>query len=232
MTKAVLQEVSIRLKNSFSGSRVSSDPMNDLSQLCYTDIMNRMATPYDIEPGYLDNWDRTHWRTGTHQAIHHTFQRVMRDDGPAKPSWHDCGIPELVCEGKIHNFTTWFTTQGNGLERHVPKLTGRGKALQGRGEEVIAMSKKMDKADACRRPGIPGRSHKGISAQKEDVRFVSGGSPMEEKVLKQLQRSKIREAERKLLKDKDVDKHRKADKKIGGVRGKFHPSLERTRKRT
>jgi len=94
------------------------------------------------------------------------------------------------------------------------------------------MSKKKDKTDPSLRPEISRGLDRGKPARKGGERFMSGGSPREEKVLEQLQRSKIREAERRLLKDTDIDKHRKADKKIGGVRGKFHPSLERTRKRT
>jgi hypothetical protein len=56
--------------------------------------------------------------------------------------------------------------------------------------------------------------------------------PRDEKILEQAQRARIKEQERKILKDDDYNKQKKADKKIGGVRGKFHPSLDRTRKRT
>jgi hypothetical protein len=56
--------------------------------------------------------------------------------------------------------------------------------------------------------------------------------PKESKSLEYHLKAKIREVENKILKDHDYDKLRKAVKKIGGVRGKFHPSLERTRKRT
>lgn len=56
--------------------------------------------------------------------------------------------------------------------------------------------------------------------------------PKEEKTLEQTQRVRIKDLQRKILKDEDHDKVRKVGKKIGGVRGKFHPSLERTRKRT
>ena len=56
--------------------------------------------------------------------------------------------------------------------------------------------------------------------------------PKEAKTLEYHLKAKIREVEGKILKDHDYDKLRKAVKKIGGVRGKFHPSLERTRKRT
>ncbi|MDY6990374.1 MAG: hypothetical protein SWQ30_20220 [Thermodesulfobacteriota bacterium] len=94
------------------------------------------------------------------------------------------------------------------------------------------MSKKKEKAEPSLRPEISRELDKGKLAKRESERFMSGGSPREGKALEQLQRCKIREAQRKLLKDTDIDKHRKADKKIGGVRGKFHPSLERTRKRT
>jgi hypothetical protein len=56
--------------------------------------------------------------------------------------------------------------------------------------------------------------------------------PKEEKTLEQTQKVRIKDLQRKILKDEDYDKVRKVGKKIGGVRGKFHPSLERTRKRT
>ena len=56
--------------------------------------------------------------------------------------------------------------------------------------------------------------------------------PKESKSLEYHLKAKIREVESKILKDHDYDKLRKTVKKIGGVRGKFHPSLERTRKRT
>jgi len=94
------------------------------------------------------------------------------------------------------------------------------------------MSKKKDKTNPSMRPEISRGLEREKLARKDKEGYMSGGSPREQRVLEKLQRSKIREAERRLLKDKDMDKHRKADKKIGGVRGKFHPSLERTRKRT
>jgi hypothetical protein len=54
----------------------------------------------------------------------------------------------------------------------------------------------------------------------------------EEKLLEHSQKARIKEIYRRILKDEDFNKQKKADKKIGGVRGKFHPSLDRTRKRT
>ena len=59
-----------------------------------------------------------------------------------------------------------------------------------------------------------------------------GDWPKEEKKLEKMQKAKIKSLQRRILKGDDYDKHRKADKKMGGVRGKFHPSLERTRKKT
>jgi hypothetical protein len=50
--------------------------------------------------------------------------------------------------------------------------------------------------------------------------------------LEHLQKARMKELQRNFLKGDDYDKLRKADKKIGGVRGKFHPSIERTRKKT
>ena len=56
--------------------------------------------------------------------------------------------------------------------------------------------------------------------------------PREEKTKEQMQKVRMKDVQRKILKDDDFDKVRKVGKKIGGVRGKFHPSIERTRKRT
>jgi len=56
--------------------------------------------------------------------------------------------------------------------------------------------------------------------------------PKEEKTLEQTQKVRNKDLQRKILKDEDYDKVRKVGKKIGGVRGKFQPSRERTRKRT
>jgi len=56
--------------------------------------------------------------------------------------------------------------------------------------------------------------------------------PKKEKFFEHHLKAKVRQMEGKIMKDQDYDKLRKVDKKIGGVRGKFHPSLERTRKRT
>jgi hypothetical protein len=56
--------------------------------------------------------------------------------------------------------------------------------------------------------------------------------PKEEKTLEQMEKARIKSLQRRMLKGEDHDKLRKAGKKIGGVRGKFHPSLERTRKKT
>ena len=58
------------------------------------------------------------------------------------------------------------------------------------------------------------------------------GWPKEDKMLEKMEKARIRSLQREILKGQDHDKLRKADKKIGGVRGKFHPSLERTRKKT
>jgi hypothetical protein len=58
------------------------------------------------------------------------------------------------------------------------------------------------------------------------------GWPKQDKELEHMQKAKIRQLQRNFLKGDDYDKLRKADKKIGGVRGKFHPSIERTRKKT
>ena len=94
------------------------------------------------------------------------------------------------------------------------------------------MSKKKDEAESYLRPEISRELDK-IKLAKEEVEKIKTDSwPRQEKNLEQLQQARIKNVERKALKDEDFNKHKKADKKIGGVRGKFHPSLERTRKRT
>ena len=94
------------------------------------------------------------------------------------------------------------------------------------------MTKKKDKAESSLRPEISRELDK-IKLAKEKLEKIKTESwPRQEKNLEKLQRARIKDAQRKVLKDEDFNKHKKADKKIGGVRGKFHPSLERTRKRT
>jgi hypothetical protein len=94
------------------------------------------------------------------------------------------------------------------------------------------MSKKKDKTESSLRPEVSRELDRIKFSRRNNDRLKKGGWAEEEKVLGQLQRTRIKDVERKLLKDDDIDKHRKADKKMGGVRGKFHPSLDRTRKRT
>jgi hypothetical protein len=94
------------------------------------------------------------------------------------------------------------------------------------------MSKKKDKTESSLRPEVSTELDRIKFSRRNNDRLKKGGWAKEEKVLGQLQRTRIKDVERKLLKDDDIDKHRKADKKMGGVRGKFHPSLDRTRKRT
>ena len=94
------------------------------------------------------------------------------------------------------------------------------------------MSKKKEKNEPSLGPEISGELDK-IILGKRDIRRIEKKSwPRQESVLEQEQRARIREIQRKILRDEDYNKQKKADKKIGGVRGKFHPSLERTRKRT
>jgi hypothetical protein len=94
------------------------------------------------------------------------------------------------------------------------------------------MSKKKDKAESSLRPEISRELDKIRLAKKKAEKSRTESWPRQEKIFEQSQQARIKDVERKALKDKDHDKHRKADKKIGGVRGKFHPSTERTRKRT
>ena len=72
-----------------------------------------------------------------------------------------------------------------------------------------------------------------IRLEKETLERARRQSwPEEERSFEFQQRAKVRGVTGKLLNAAICDKQKKVDKKIGGVRGKFHPSLERTRKRT
>jgi hypothetical protein len=94
------------------------------------------------------------------------------------------------------------------------------------------MSKKKDRTESSLRPEISTELDKIKRRKQKTQKMEKGNWPREEKILEQEQRARIKEIQRKILKDEDYNKQKKADKKIGGVRGKFHPSLERTRKRT
>ena len=94
------------------------------------------------------------------------------------------------------------------------------------------MSKKDDKTEPTLRPEILRELDKIKLGKKETQRIKKDSWPREEKILEQEQKARIRDVHRKILKDEDYNKQKKAEKKIGGVRGKFHPSLERTRKKT
>lgn len=94
------------------------------------------------------------------------------------------------------------------------------------------MPKKKNKAESSLRPEISRELDRIKLAKKKLKKIKTDTWSRQEKNLEQLQRARIKDIERKVLKDEDFNKHKKADKKIGGVRGKFHPSLERTRKRT
>lgn len=94
------------------------------------------------------------------------------------------------------------------------------------------MSKKKDKPQSSLRPEIAGEPDKVKLGKQKTQKNQKSRWPIEEKILEQEQKARIKAIQRKILKDEDYDKQKKAEKKIGGVRGKFHPSLERTRKRT
>lgn len=94
------------------------------------------------------------------------------------------------------------------------------------------MSKKKDKTQTSLRPEISKELDKIKLSKKMTEKVKKESWVKEEKRLEQRQRAKMKDVQRKMLKDEDYDKQKKADKKTGGVRGKFHPSLERTRKRT
>ena len=94
------------------------------------------------------------------------------------------------------------------------------------------MSKKKDKTQSSLRPEISRELDK-IKLGKEKTEKVKKDTWVkEEKRLEQMQRARMKDVQRKILKDEEYDKLKRASKKTGGVRGKFHPSLERTRKRT
>ncbi len=82
------------------------------------------------------------------------------------------------------------------------------------------------------RPEISRELDKIRQGKEQTDRIGRENWPREETLFSYSLRAKEREAWSKILKGHDYDKQRKVDKKIGGVRGKFHPSLERTRKRT
>ncbi|OEU49238.1 MAG: hypothetical protein BA861_00345 [Desulfobacterales bacterium S3730MH5] len=94
------------------------------------------------------------------------------------------------------------------------------------------MSKKNDETRSPLKPEIARELDKIKVSKQEAEKLKRENRPLEEKLLEQEQRTKIKDAQHKILKDEGYNKHRKADKKIGGVRGKFRPSLDRTRKRT
>ena len=94
------------------------------------------------------------------------------------------------------------------------------------------MSKKKDKAEFPLTPEVSRELDKIKLGKEATEKIRKENRPKEAKALEQLQRARARSVERKALKDEDFSKQKKADKKIGGVRGKFRPSLERTRKRT
>lgn len=94
------------------------------------------------------------------------------------------------------------------------------------------MSKKKEKTESSLRPRISREIDKIKIGEPGKGKIKKDRWPREQKILAQVQRARIKNVEFKILKDEHYNKHKKADKKIGGVRGKFHPSLDRTRKRT
>jgi hypothetical protein len=94
------------------------------------------------------------------------------------------------------------------------------------------MPKKKENVQSSLHPEISRELHKLQSVNRKMKRTKKAGWPREEFSFERAQRARIKDVQSKILKDEHYDKHKKADRKIGGVRGKFHPSLERTRKRT
>ena len=94
------------------------------------------------------------------------------------------------------------------------------------------MPKKKEKKESSLNPEISRELNKPQLGNKRMSKAKKASWPREENSFEQAQRARIKDVQLKILKDEHYDKHKKADRKIGGVRGKFHPSLERTRKRT
>ena len=94
------------------------------------------------------------------------------------------------------------------------------------------MPKKKDKTESALRPEISRELDRIMIGKQKTDKADKNGWPKEEKFLERMQKSMVKEARYKILRGEKFNKHKKVDKKIGGVRGKFHPSLERTRKRT
>jgi hypothetical protein len=94
------------------------------------------------------------------------------------------------------------------------------------------MSKRKERTGSPLGPEISTELDKIKRRRQKNQKVEKGNWPRNERILEQEQRARMKEIQRKILKDEDYNKQKKIDKKIGGVRGKFHPSLERTRKRT
>jgi hypothetical protein len=94
------------------------------------------------------------------------------------------------------------------------------------------MSKNKDRPRSSLRPEISKELDKIKLGKEKTEKLKKDSWVKEEKRLEEIQTAKIKDVQRKILKHEDYDKRKKASKKTGGVRGKFHPSLERTRKRT
>ncbi|MBW2259857.1 MAG: hypothetical protein JRF18_05335, partial [Deltaproteobacteria bacterium] len=91
------------------------------------------------------------------------------------------------------------------------------------------MPNKKEKKESSLNPEISRELHKLQFANQRMSRAEKASRHREECSFEQAQRARIKDVQLKILKDEHYDKHKKADRKIGGVRGKFHPSLERTR---
>ena len=89
MSRAVLQEDSKPFKKSSSRYGVSSGSGNNLSQLSYRDMIDRLAASCGIEPEYRDNWGRSQ-RTSleTKQAILTSMGLNVDSKVQAREAWH------------------------------------------------------------------------------------------------------------------------------------------------
>ncbi|NVL91288.1 MAG: 4-alpha-glucanotransferase [Desulfobacterales bacterium] len=139
------------------------------------------------------------------------------------PNWSlkmEYTVEQLRSDSKARTFSDMF--------QNWIKRSGRNNPTVWR----YAMSEKKDKTKSSLRTESSGESGKIKFGKEKTERIKRNGRPREEKMLERMQRARVKEVHRKILRDETYNKHKKADKKIGGVRGKFHPSLERTRKRT
>jgi len=75
------------------------------------------------------------------------------------------------------------------------------------------MSKKKGKAESFLKPEVSRELDKIKLGKQKTQKIEKGSWPREEKILEQLQRARMKEIQRKILKDEDYNKQKKADKR-------------------